>query len=108
MQYKKIIVKNEERKVLFFAKKKENFFDLISIEVLGAKDFSYWQVEVPISHFKNEDINSDEFNDEVYEKLYNSNEYQMDGCSCRGDKKILNDLKEFIPEINKTVKETLL
>lgn len=107
MDYKQILIKNEN-KILYFAKKTNSMFDIISIEVLGKKDYSYWQVEIPISDFKNKDINTTEFDKELHNKLYENNKYQMDGCSCRGDIDIFKDLELDIPNIIKILKTELL
>lgn len=99
MDYKKIFVQDVKGNKMYFAKKMKSVFDLISVEKLGEDDYSYWQVEIPISHFKNDNLDSEEFKYELHEKLSHSNTYEMEGCSCRGDKTIFRDLKENIPKI---------
>lgn len=102
--YKKLEVKYGDRKHLYYVKDGNGVFDIIAIQNYSNRDINYWELQISKSDFENKDIESEEFKEEIHEKLFLGREYELVGGSFRGSINVLKDLEDKIPGILKEVK----
>lgn len=103
--YKMFEILEKQGMQLYFAKDKGSIIDIIAIYKHGEDDFGYWLLEISSKDFKNNDINTEEFAQELHNKLFYSNDYECEGCSSRGSLEDLEEIKNEIPDIIKIVSE---